>query len=438
MTQPAVAHIRDSLTSLISPQLIRRRARKLGVVKRQRKVDVVALVYALVLGFERGARRSLASFRRAYCSSTGVTLAPSAFYGRFTPELAELMKQLTTHAFEDLKDGASRLQRALAAFAKVFIADGSLVRLHPNLQQHYPSVWTNHTKAGAKLHVTIDGASRTPEVLSIVPGAKHDVTLLSVGPWCNNALLVFDLAYYQGKLFRKILDQGGHFLCRVKKDANFVILAAPKSRWVGLKHKDVLSEMHGKTFEVEVDYVYRHIPEREWLKRHLRLRLIAVWRQDVGQHRLYLTSADPLQLTTDAAAPVYALRWEIELLFRELKSQLRLDDMPSGNKAATECLLYAALLTMAIGRKLLRAVQARLRSKDNPATAFPPERWTIVMRSVAPQLLALLLAPPHGRVALERRLWIVLQREAPDPNRSRMLLLERAQSGVLQHDLAAA
>ena len=202
------------------------------------------------------------------------------------------------------------MQRTLAAFAKVFIADGSLVRLHPNLQHDYPSVWTNHTKAGAKLHVTIDGASRTPEILRIVPGSKHDVTLLNVGPWCKGALLVFDLAYYQGKLFRQILDHGGHFLCRAKKDANFVILAAKKSRWVGLKHK--------------------------------------------------------------------------------------------------------------------------------PAPTFPSERWTIVMRSVAPQLWALLLGPPRARVTLESRLWLVLQREAPDPNRSRMLLLERAQSGLLQHDLAAA
>jgi hypothetical protein len=70
--------------------------------------------------------------------------------------------------------------------------------------------------------------------------------------------------------------------------------------------------------------------------------------------------------------------------------------------------------------------------------AFPLERWAIVVRSVAPQLLALLLGPLHARLALERRLWIVLQHEAQDPNRNRMLLLERAQSGVLQHDLVAA
>jgi len=73
-----------------------------------------------------------------------------------------------------------------------------------------------------------------------------------------------------------------------------------------------------KTFEVEVDYVYRHIPEGEWLKRHLRLRLIAVWRHDIEAHRLYLTSADPSQFKAGTAAAVYTLRWEIELLFREL------------------------------------------------------------------------------------------------------------------------
>lgn len=126
------------------------------------------------------------------------------------------MKQLTTHAFEHFRAVSSRLQRSLAAFAKVFIADGSLVCLHPNLREDYPSVWTNHTKTGAKVDVTIDGASRTPEILSIVPESRHDVTLLDVGLWCKGSLLVFDLACYQGKLFRRILDNGGNFLCRVK------------------------------------------------------------------------------------------------------------------------------------------------------------------------------------------------------------------------------
>ena len=44
MPQPQESQIRQQLTSLISPQLIRRRARSLGAVKRRRRVDPVALV----------------------------------------------------------------------------------------------------------------------------------------------------------------------------------------------------------------------------------------------------------------------------------------------------------------------------------------------------------------------------------------------------------
>ena len=216
----------DALTSLMSPQLIRRRASALGAVKRRRKVDIVSLVYTLVLGFDRGAGRTLASLRRAYVSTAGVTLAPSAFYDRFTPELAELMRQLTAHALAQLSRGTSKLELALTAFTKVFIADGSLIRLSDALEAHYPSVWTNHTKASLKLHVIMNGATRTPEIVRIAPGSQHDLTLMSVGPFCNGKLLLFDLAYYQGKLFRKIIEHGGHFLCRVKKDANFRVVQA--------------------------------------------------------------------------------------------------------------------------------------------------------------------------------------------------------------------
>ena len=70
MAQGQASHIRAALTSLLSPQLIRRRAAALGAVKRRRKVDVVALVYTLVLGFDRGRERTLACLRRAYISAT--------------------------------------------------------------------------------------------------------------------------------------------------------------------------------------------------------------------------------------------------------------------------------------------------------------------------------------------------------------------------------
>jgi hypothetical protein len=66
MARTAESHIRNALTRVLSPQSIRARASALGVVKRRRKIDIVALVYTLVLGSERGAVRTLASLRRSY------------------------------------------------------------------------------------------------------------------------------------------------------------------------------------------------------------------------------------------------------------------------------------------------------------------------------------------------------------------------------------
>lgn len=85
MTRSVKSHIREVLTSLFSSQFIRHHATALGAVRRRRKVDIVALVYTLVLAFDRGATRNLASLRRAYAAATGTTLAASAFYDRFTP-----------------------------------------------------------------------------------------------------------------------------------------------------------------------------------------------------------------------------------------------------------------------------------------------------------------------------------------------------------------
>ena len=74
--------------------------------------------------------------------------------------------------------------------------------------------------------------------------------------------------------------------------------------------------------------------------------------------------------------------------------------MPSGNKAITECLLYASLLALALGRKLHRVLQARWQCTSLASRTAPTERWTTVLRALMPVLLELVLAPPLRRRSL--------------------------------------
>src|SRR5262249_18789796 len=118
--------------------------------------------------------------------ATRTTLVPSAFYSRFTPELAELMRSLVLHAFEELSAKPAKWCKALAAFKDVFITDGSLIRLDDALQSDYPSVWTNHTKASVKLiswpaahsayrlnHGLLPARNTTRRLSPLGPGAKE-------------------------------------------------------------------------------------------------------------------------------------------------------------------------------------------------------------------------------------------------------------------------
>ena len=95
MARTTGGQISASISSVLPPRRIAQLARELGVVKRQRKVDIVRLVQALVLGFRLDRVRSLSGLRRAYQLMTGQWLARSSFHARFTAPFAELMRRLT-------------------------------------------------------------------------------------------------------------------------------------------------------------------------------------------------------------------------------------------------------------------------------------------------------------------------------------------------------
>lgn len=432
MARTRDSQIRGSLTTLISPRRVRALARELGVVRRRRKVDVVALVYSLVLGFASGNRRTLAGLRRAYERVTGTSLVASAFYDRFNVALARLMKRLVLDAFESAAAHRPRLHRAFRTFQQVLIADGTVIRLHEALSASFPSVWPNHMPASAKLHMVINAIGRGPCRVRISHGCRQDVRLLRVGAWVRDKLLMFDLGYFQGLLFHRIGQHGGFFLTRLKPHCNPVLVSSAHSkhqRFVGQKLQHVLPHIGTDSLEFDAEL---HSDSRKQGPRHpitTTVRVVGVWNAVEHRHHLYVTNVPPHRLAAAHLAGVYAARWEVELLFRELKTHYRIDDLRSRRRSVTECLLYASLLTLVASRRL-----HRLLAPDHEALRqqHPLDRWAVLFATVAHELLDLLVGPASHRALLALRLRRLLVHEAPDPNRRRLLLPLRAQMGQMK------
>lgn len=433
--------IRHVLRSFLPQQLLARLAAEASVGQRRRKVRVHALFWTLVLGFGAGRERTLAGLRRAYERATRTTLVPSAFYDRFTPQLAHFLRVVAVHLLGRVAEPTRRLEGPLVAFRDVVATDATVIRLHDLLERAFKACRTNHTLAALKLHTVISVLGGGPRSVKITAERVHDGPVLRVGKWVEGRLLLFDLAYFRFQLFSCIRRNGGYFIVRLKKSADPVVVGLHR-RWrgravpmLGRRVSEFVDRLQRQVVDAEVEV---NVRRRAYAGvRHTdreRFRLVGVRDPATGEHHLYLTNIPPEKLSAEDIAQIYAARWVIELFFRELKRRYRIDDMPSAKRHIVEALVWAALITFVVSRELLAALRRKL---GRLGDRVPEERWAGLFAEVAGDLLRLVLAATSVAALLAGALEATLLHEAVDPNAGRALLLRRVESrSQFQHRVA--
>lgn len=434
--------IRHVLHKLFPPKVLTALARTSGAVRRRRKVDPVELFWTVVLGFGIGRERSIAGLRRAYQKSTGQEIEESSFYDRFTPAFAAMLKQAVAIAIDRTLGIGRELRGPLAAFRDVVLTDSTVVRLHDLLASAYRGCRTNHTKAALKAHVVISVRGTGDHSVKLTAERSHDGPVFLVGKWVKDRLLLFDLGYFRYQLFACITRNGGYFLSRLKGNANPIIVAVNRRHrgravsLVGARLRDVVSRLRREELDVMVEVRFEH---RRYAGRtsHAtqRLRVVGVRDEASGEYHLYVTNIPPAKLPAKDVSATYALRWKIELLFKELKRHYRLEDMPSAKRPVVEALLYAAILTLIVSRRLQALVRHTLGTLGE---RVPNQRWAAVLESVAQELLVIMVRPPRETAPLLARVQRTLLHEAVDPNRSRPSLLAAIEAGTHRYRKNAA
>jgi len=260
------------------------------------------------------------------------------------------------------------------------------------------------------------------------------VKTIAIGPWVRKKLLIFDLGYFQGTLFSLIEKNEGFFLCRMRKQVNPLILESHRrdgKRFVGryLKEAKARTRADIVDFDVMMHYDHRRPTKPSHNHRYIRLRTIGVWNEAYQQYHFYITNLPVSKMKAEHVSAVYAARWEVELLFRELKSQYRMAEIPSKNIHITEALIYSALLSLIASRRLHTAIRSRFRL-DSTRMTF--DRWAVLFSSIAEDLLELLAGPKRYYRYLESRLTEFIRFEAEDPNVTRKTLLQKAQAGIME------
>ncbi|MGC8630692.1 MAG: IS4 family transposase, partial [Thermoplasmata archaeon] len=73
-----------TLSEAFTPEYLRQTAKDTGLIKRERKIDPVAIFWVLTLSFGVGMQRTLASLKRNYEREGKTTLSDSSWYERFS------------------------------------------------------------------------------------------------------------------------------------------------------------------------------------------------------------------------------------------------------------------------------------------------------------------------------------------------------------------
>ena len=293
-----------------------------------------------------------------------------------------------------------------------------------------------------KAHWVMSVTGRSRQSVKLTGGRCHDGAVLQVGPWVSGRLVLFDLGYYGFSLFERIDRNGGYFISRLKTTANPRIVGVNRThrgrsiKLVGERLQDVLARLKRDVLDVNIEV---RVQRRAYAGRRRTVskifRLVGVRNPQTDELHLYITNVAPEALAPEHIARSYALRWEIELLFAELKSHYRLEDLPSRNPQVVKALIYAAALTLLVSRCLLDAVRRALGAR---ASRLKPRRWAAIISAIAGDLLMLVVRPPREARLLNRHLARLLGHEGPDPNVKRQSLLEAVEAGTHRYRQALA
>ena len=353
----------ERMGELVSADEIIEAGRRLGAIKRQRKVDLPALVQATVAAMSPIPGAETSAFVN-YLSITGVPLVPSSFYDRFSPEFAVLMQELAVRAVRMVREVSPKDRTVkdygilLETFDDVQAADGSCAILKRLAKDWAPST-SKKRPAGYKINAVVSLRDHLPTAIDVTPQRRHDNAALPEDALKPNTLTFFDLGYIDVRRFVDMTIRGAFFLTRLKTSHNPVIHRVhvgrgrrKEARGLHLDEaleQDVLDFHQG---EIDVDVVLKADGKQAIV------RVIGIENEEEDQW-WYLTNVDRETLDTEDVAQAYRLRWDVELLFKQLKSGAGLKAVLAWRSSAVLAFLYAKITALCLARLLELSVEER-------------------------------------------------------------------------------
>jgi hypothetical protein len=355
-----------ALKTLLRDDVLDVIGRAVAFIQRLRQVRACLFVWSVVLSRFGSGRPGFEQARQWFRRLGGAELWPRPFQIRFKSPGAVCLFE---RAFESCVERWRRRKRhshpLARAFPDIVAVDSTVIQLADALRPVFKGAQSMASSLKVLLAVSVFGS--LPLYARIVRGCQHDMTLFPPHSlFAAGTLILFDKGFVAFERLRDIQQAGLLYLCPMRVNGNAMVVHARRAPKVVVQRvrraskivrhqsrrcpgtimlRDLIPAGKRITSSWDLDVVMW--PGSNQFPTHARLVILPGIH---GKARPYLTNLDPLKWSPAAIGELYRMRWQIELVFKELKQCLNLENLPSKDPCAVQVFAWASLIALALSR----------------------------------------------------------------------------------------
>ena len=252
--------------------------------------------------------------------------------------LSEANSRRSSDLFRDIyQDVYQRHQKSLADSSlsdadmkRLYIMDSTTITLFKDILKGVGrNPLQGKKKGGIKAHTIIKAEENVPCLIRYSAAARHDHTFLKeLHALPKGSIVTFDKGYVDYAEYEAFSDGEIYYVTRLKSNASYK---------AGKEYDLPEGAASAVLKDEEVILYYGQNKQHEH-----RSRRIAYW--DEENKRLFEFICNNFELPAEKIALIYRQRWQIELLFKQLKQNFPLKYFLGDNENAIEIQIWAAML----------------------------------------------------------------------------------------------
>ena len=347
----------SQVIKLLDKQKILQISRKHGGEHYVKRFDgwthLIVMLYAVIMRFDslREIMASMQAEARKLCH-LGITTMPS----RST--LSDANKRRAEIIFESIYrdlyatyrhvlSSDSRKNRDALWMKRLQIIDSTTITLFSNLLfkgvRRHPK--TGKKKGGIKVHTVIHANEGVPSDIKFTSAATNDSFMLRPSVLNKGDIIAIDRAYIDYEKLETLTQRGVLYVTKMKKSLKYNII------------EDCMYQTTEGLMEVRIQNVTFSKKQKDGTTLIHHARIITY--VDIKKHKLVSLLTNDLESDPNEIIEIYRKRWEIELLFKQIKQNFPLKyfygESANAIKIQIWVTLIANLLLMVMKKGLTRS-----------------------------------------------------------------------------------